>query len=109
MNDETPHGMFRMREISAEEVELLPEGSLTREDTAEFQAWLERTLQGAHRIIALNFQAVSTVSSSAIGKILHFKKQCDEMGRQLVIRKCNPAMLQLLKMIRFDSLIQIEQ
>ncbi len=100
--------MFRMREVSTEEVELLPEGNLAREDMSEFQSWLDRTLQGEHRVIALNFKGVASVSSSAIGKILHFKKQCDEMGRKLVIRQCNAEMLQLLKMIKFDALIQIE-
>ncbi len=100
--------MFRLREVSADEVELLPEGNLAREDMSEFQSWLDRTLQGSHRIVALNFRSVASVSSSAIGKILHFKKQCDEMGRKLVIRQCNEEMLQLLKMIKFDALIQIE-
>jgi hypothetical protein len=30
------------------------------------------------------------------------------MNRRLVIRHCNPQMLQLLKMIKFDALIEIE-
>jgi anti-anti-sigma factor len=100
--------MFTLREISPDEVELAPEGSLAREDTSEFQAWLDRALEGGHRVIALDFTKVATVSSSAIGKILHFKRQCDEMNRRLVIRHCNPQMLQLLKMIKFDALIEIE-
>jgi anti-anti-sigma factor len=98
----------RMREISADEVEIIPEGNLSREDMTEFQSWLDRAIQGGHRLIALNFAGVATLSSTAIGKILHFKRQCDEMGRRLVIRNCNPDMLQLLKMIKFDAMIQIE-
>jgi anti-anti-sigma factor len=98
----------RLREISPDEVELIPEGNLAREDMTEFQGWLDRALQGGHRTIALNFEAVNTISSSAIGKILHFKKTCDEMGRRLVIRNCGTEMLQLLKMIKFDALIEIE-
>ncbi|MGA2379167.1 MAG: STAS domain-containing protein [Spirochaetia bacterium] len=97
-----------LREISPDEVELIPEGNLAREDMTDFQAWLDRALQGGHRTIAMNFQDVNTISSSAIGKILHFKKTCDEMGRRLVIRNCGTQMLQLLKMIKFDSLIEIE-
>jgi len=100
--------MIRLREISPVEVEVAPEGHLAREDMNEFQVWLERALQGGQRTIALNFAGVDTLSSSAIGKILHFKRQCDELGRRLVIRNCSAQMLQLLKMIKFDSLIQIE-
>jgi len=99
---------MRLREVSAEEVELIPEGNLAREDMSEFQGWLDRALQTGRRTIALNFKGVSTISSSAIGKILHFKKTCDEMGRRLIIRNCGAEMLQLLKMIKFDALIDIE-
>ncbi len=99
---------MRLNEISAEEVELIPEGNLAREDMSEFQAWLDRALQTTCRTIVLNFQGVSTISSSAIGKILHFKKSCDELGRRLLIRNCGAEMLQLLKMIKFDALIDIE-
>ena len=98
----------RVREISPDEVEVLPDGNLSREDMPEFQGWLDKAVEGGHRLIALNFKDVNTLSSSAIGKILHFKRQCDEMGRRLLIRNCNPEMLQLLKMIKFDALIQIE-
>jgi anti-anti-sigma factor len=102
------HETARLKEISPDEVELIPEGNLAREDMTDFQGWLDRALQGGHRTIALNFEDVSTISSSAIGKILHFKKTCDEMGRRLVIRNCGTQMLQLLKMIKFDALIEIE-
>ncbi len=99
---------MRLHEVSPEEIELIPQGNLAREDMSEFQAWLDRALQGGHRLIALNFEGVATISSSAIGKILHFKKTCDELGRRLVIRNCGAEMLQLLKMIKFDALIEIE-
>jgi anti-anti-sigma factor len=98
----------RLREISAEEIEVVLGGNLAREDMTELQSWLDRALGGNHRTIALNFEGVNTLSSSAIGKILHFKKLCDEASRTLVIRHCGAQMLQLLKMIKFDSLIQIE-
>jgi len=100
--------MVRLREVSADEVEVIPTGHLAREDMGEFQTWLDRALQAGHRTIALNFEGVNTLSSSAIGKILHFKRTCDEMGRRLVIRNCGSQMLQLLKMIKFDALIPIE-
>jgi anti-anti-sigma factor len=100
--------VIRLRETSPDEVEVALAGNLSRDDMNEFQTWLDRALQANKRIIALNFEGVNTLSSSAIGKILHFKKLCDEAGRKLVIRRCNAQMLQLLKMIKFESLIQIE-
>jgi anti-anti-sigma factor len=100
--------MARIVEISSEEVEVVPEGNLAREDMTEFQEWLDNAMQSGHRVIALNLEGVSTISSSAIGRILHFKKSCDELGRRLVIRNCGAPMLRLLKMIKFDALIQIE-
>lgn len=100
--------MVRLHEVSPDEVEVIPQGHLAREDINEFQTWLDRAIQGGHRTIALNFEGVNTLSSSAIGKILHFKRSCDELGRRLVIRNCGAQMLQLLKMIKFDALIQIE-
>ena len=101
--------MFVLKEISRDEVELIPEGSLGNDDMTDFQLWLDRALKGGHRTIALNLQGVPTIGSSAIGKILHFRDLCVEMGRRLLIRKCSPEMLQLLKMIRFEDLIPIEE
>ena len=69
--------MIRLHEISSVEVEVVPEGHLAREDMNEFQTWLDKAIQGGHRTIVLNFASVDTLSSSAIGKILHFKRQCD--------------------------------
>jgi anti-anti-sigma factor len=101
--------MIHLKEISSEEVEVIPEGHLSRDDMNDFQGWLDRAFQGGHRTIVLNFEGLSTLSSSAIGKILHFKRLCDEAGRRLRIRRCSTQMLQLLKMIKFDALIEIEE
>jgi anti-anti-sigma factor len=105
--DETPT-MMSLREISVDEVELVLQNHLAREDMAEFQTWLDKLLLGTHKTIALNFEGVASLSSSAIGKILQFKRSCDENGRKLLIRKCRPQLLQLLRMIKFDTLIQID-
>ena len=101
--------MIHLKEISSEEVEVIPEGHLSRDDMNDFQDWLDRAFQGGHRTIVLNFEGLNTLSSSAIGKILHFKRLCDEAGRRLRIRRCSVQMLQLLKMIKFDALIEIEE
>jgi len=99
---------MKTREISRDEVEIAPEGNLSREDTREFQTLLDEALKAGHHTIVLNFELLTSLSSSAIGKILHFKARCDEAGRRLLIRKCNPEMLRLLRMIKFDALITIE-
>ena len=100
--------MITLKEVSINEVEVVPQGNLSRDDMNEFQTWLDKALQGGHRIIALNFKEVTSLSSSAIGKILHFKRACDETGRKVVVRHCSAEMLLLLKMIKFEALIQIE-
>lgn len=100
--------MITLKEVSPNEIEVVPQGNLSRDDMNEFQIWFDRALLGGHRIIALNFAEVTTLSSSAIGKILHFKQACDETGRKLVVRHCSAEMLLLLKMIKFDAMIQIE-
>jgi anti-anti-sigma factor len=100
--------MMSLKEISTEEIEVVLQSHMAREDMVEFQTWLDKALQGGHGTIALNFEGVLSLSSSAIGKILQFKRNCDEKGRKLLIRKCRPQLLQLLRMIRFDTLIQID-
>jgi anti-anti-sigma factor len=100
--------MIVKKVLSADEVEIAPDGNLSRDDMNEFQKWLDDALRGSQHTIVLNFERLASLSSSAIGKILHFKKQCDESGRHLVIRRCSADMLQLLRMIKFDALITIE-
>jgi anti-anti-sigma factor len=100
--------MVVRKEVTADEVQIIPEGNLSRDDMDEFQKWLDEALRASPRTIVLNFERLVSLSSSAIGKIVHFKKQCDETGRHLVIRRCSPDLLQLLRMIKFDALITIE-
>ncbi len=100
--------MIQVRETAPGEVEVLPMGHLTREDMDELSARLEEALARARTAIVLNFKDLKSLNSSAIGKFLHFKAQCDMKGIKLSIRNCNAEMLQLLKMIKFDSLIQME-
>lgn len=100
--------MIVKKEVSATELELVLEGHLAGEANDAFQAALDEALRGGHRLIALNFERLESLSSTAIGKILHFRRRCDESGRRLVIRRCNPRIRELLAMIRFDALIEFE-
>jgi anti-anti-sigma factor len=98
----------KKRVISANEIEVCPQGELSTEALQELQRALDEALRGTHGRIALNLEGVARLNSAAIGKILFFKKRCDEAGRLLVVRRCNPEMLQLLRMVNFDSLIDLE-
>ncbi|HVP19419.1 MAG TPA: STAS domain-containing protein [Spirochaetia bacterium] len=100
--------MVQVREIATGEVEVLPSGHLTREDMDELSKGLAEALVLAKGAIVLNFESLKSLNSSIIGKLLHFKAQCDQKGIRLSIRHCSSEMLQLLKMIRFDTLIQME-
>jgi len=100
--------MIQVRETTSGEIEIVPTGHLAREDMEELATRLREALSRAHGAIALNFQGLKSLSSSAIGKLLHFKAQCDQRGIKLTIRRCSPQMAQLLRMIKFDTLIQME-
>ncbi len=100
--------MIQIRETASGEVEVMPTGHLSREDMDELAAVLAEALIRARGSIALDFQGLKSLSSSVIGKLLHFKAQCDQKGIKLTIRRCSPQMTQLLKMIKFDTLIQME-
>lgn len=101
-------GMIQVRETTSGKVEIIATGHLAREDMDDLSARLAEALVRAHTAIALDFQDLKSLSSSAIGKLLHFKAQCDQRGIKLTIRRCSPQMTQLLKMIKFDTLIQME-
>ncbi len=100
--------VIQVRENDNGEVEVVPVGHLVRENMEDLQASLDEALGRARGIIVLNFQGLKSLNSSAIGKILHFKARCDQKHVRLVIRHCNPEMLQLFRMIKFDSLVQME-
>jgi anti-anti-sigma factor len=93
---------------SPDEVELVISGELTAEDLPALQKAMDEALRSGRGKIALNLEGMDRLGSAAIGKILHFKKRCDEAGRSLVIRRCGPQMLSLLKMVKFDALIPME-
>lgn len=100
--------VIQVRENDSGEVEVVPVGHLARENMEDLQSSLDEALARARGLIVLNFESLKSLNSSAIGKILHFKAQCDQKHVRLVIRHCNQEMLQLLKMIKFDSLVQME-
>ena len=103
-----PELIIRKREKSPDEVELALEGELSPEALTEIQKAFDDALRGTHGKVALNLEGLDRLGSAAIGRILQFKKRCDEEGRRFVLRRCRPEMLALLKMVKFDDLIEME-
>ncbi len=100
--------MIQVRGTASGGIEVLLSGRIDHEDMDELAARLGEALGRAHGTIVLDFQDLQSLASAAIGKLLHFKARCDQKGIRLSIRHCNAEMRQLLSMIRFDTLIQIE-
>jgi anti-anti-sigma factor len=100
--------LIRKREISAEEIELAPRGELAGGALGALQRAFEEALRGTRGKISLNLEDVERMGSAAVGKILQLKKRCDQEGRQLIIRRCRPETLALLRMVKIDTMIEFE-
>ncbi|HVO39816.1 MAG TPA: STAS domain-containing protein [Spirochaetia bacterium] len=107
-SEEKDDAVIQVRQNDNGEIEVLPMGHLARENMEDLQARLDEALSRARGVIVLNFENLRSLNSTAIGKILKFKTTCDQKRIRLIVRHCNPDMLQLLKMIKFDSLVQME-
>ena len=101
--------MFERRNVSTDEAVLVVGGSLSGDATAEFQRQIEELAAGPCKTITLNLSGTATINSSALGKILLFRKKLGEQDRTLRIRGCSDLLLNTFKMIKFDTLISIEK
>jgi anti-anti-sigma factor len=101
--------MFEQKEASREEIILSVEGPLSGEATAEFQTRMEELAAGRHLTITLNFLQTPSINSSALGKILLFRKKLAEGGRTLQIVGCSDALFKTFQMIKFDKLVTIRK
>ncbi len=102
-------GMFVKKVLSRDESLLEVQGELSGETAAEFQQHLQDLVAAGHPRVTLNLAGVSTINSSSIGKILHFRKMLDEQGRTLQIRGCSEALFKTFQMINFDKLVTVER
>jgi anti-anti-sigma factor len=100
--------MFVKKVLSRDESLLEVQGALTGETAAEFQQHMQDLVAGGHACITLNLTGVSTINSSTIGKILHFRKLLDDQGRTLQIRGCSEALYRTFQMVNFDKLIKVQ-
>ena len=101
--------MFEQKSISNDEVVLAVNGSLTGETTNEFQKRVEELSGGNWGTITLDLSRTPSINSSALGKILLFRKQLAERERTLQIRGCSDPLYKTFQMIKFDTLISVQR
>ena len=101
--------MFERRNPSKSEVVLEVNGALSGETTNEFHRQIEELSAGDWTTLTLDLSKTTTINSSALGKILLFRKKLAEQQRTLQIRGCNEALFKTFQMIKFDTLISIRK
>ncbi len=101
--------MFQQKETSREEIVLSVQGPLSGEATNEFQTRMEELAAGRHLTISLDFSQTPSINSSALGKILLFRKKLAEGGRTLQIVGCSDPLFKTFQMIKFDKLVTIRK
>lgn len=72
--------MFVQKEASREEMVLAVQGPLSGETTVEFHTRMEELCAGRYLTITLDFSQTPSINSSALGKILLFRKKLAEGG-----------------------------
>ncbi len=101
--------MFETRKISKDEVLLAVNGALTAENTSEFHRLVDEMCAGSTSIVTLDLSKTPAISSSALGKILLFRKKLAENQRILQINGCSENLFKTFQMIKFDTLIPIKR
>jgi STAS domain. len=99
--------MFERKNLSKDEVLLTVVGSLSGETTNEFHRQVEELAGGSYVTISLDLSRTDSINSSALGKILLFRKKLAEQQRTLQIKGCSESLFKTFQMIKFDTLISI--
>ena len=101
--------MFERKDLSKDEVLLSVVGPLSGETTNEFHRQVEELVSASYPIISLDLSRTDSINSSALGKILLFRKKLAERQRILQIRGCSEILYKTFLMIKFDTLISIKR
>lgn len=101
--------MLVQKEASREEIVLAVQGPLTGEATNEFHSRMEELTSGHYLVISLDLSQTPSINSSALGKILLFRKKLADGGRTLQIKGCSEALFKTFQMIKFDTLVTIKK
>ncbi|HUI69472.1 MAG TPA: STAS domain-containing protein [Spirochaetia bacterium] len=94
---------------SRDEVTLSVKGPLSGETTTEFQSRMEGLVAAGHLTVTLDLSQTPSINSSALGKILLFRKKLAEGGRTLQIVGCSEPLYKTFQMIKFDKLVTIRR
>jgi anti-anti-sigma factor len=101
--------MFERKQVSRDEVMLSVVGSISAETIAEFHRQVDELCSGDTVTVTLDLSRTPSINSSALGKILLFRKRLAEQQRTLQIRGCSENLYKTFQMIKFDSLISIQR
>lgn len=101
--------MLTQNVISKEEVVLKVNGPLSGEATAEFHVRMEELTGGNYITVTLDLSETPSINSSALGKILLFRKKMAEGGRTLQIVGCSEPLFKTFQMIKFNTLVSIKR
>ena len=101
--------MFERKNLSKDEVLLSVVGPLSGETTNEFHRQVEELVAASYPTISLDLSRSESINSSALGKILLFRKKLAEDQRTLQIRGCSEALYKTFQIIKFDTLISIKR
>jgi anti-anti-sigma factor len=101
--------MFEQKRVSRDETMLVVSGSLSGESTNEFHRQVEELAATGSAMITLDLSSTESINSSALGKILLFRKKLAEQQRTLQIRGCSESLFKTFQMIKFDTLISIQR
>ncbi|MFO1469442.1 MAG: STAS domain-containing protein [Turneriella sp.] len=69
---------------------------------------LEETLETPKTTIYMNMEAVDAIDSSIIGVFVRFHKKVKEQGRKLIFRNLTANMIELFKLTRMNTYLNIE-
>ncbi len=101
--------MFERKNLSKDEVLLSVVGPLSGETTNEFHRQVEDLVSASYQTISLDLSKTESINSSALGKILLFRKKLAEHQRTLQIKGCSESLYKTFQMIKFDTLISIKR
>ena len=101
--------MFERKDLSKDEVLLSVIGPLSGEMTNEFHRQVDELVAASYGVISLDLSRAESINSSALGKILLFRKKLAEHQRTLQIKGCSEALFKTFQMIKFDTLISIRR
>lgn len=101
--------MFERKNLSKDEVLLSVIGPLSAETASEFHRQVEELVAASYPTISLDLSRTESINSSALGKILLFRKKLAEHQRTLQIKGCSESLFRTFQMIKFDTLISIKR